>query len=522
MPSSKKLGIIAAVFFLCSVLMQFWLFDVIVRIGVRDQTSLKKRNELRKIYLKIPFPLDFNVYFFNVTNPQEVQLGDSPVVNEIGPFSYDEYVEKIDVVDNSAEDSLTYTPYSTFYFNAKKSKGLSGDDTVTIIHPIMVGMVNLVLRDSPVYLSIVNKSLIELFDNPQTIFLTAKVKDILFDGIEINCDTKDFSTNAVCSQIKGNVPGLKVKPGEEKVYLFSLLGPRNATKTQRVKVLRGISQLSDLGRVLEVDGKKELNVWSTPECNRFNGTDGWIFPPLMTEEDSLSAFSPDLCRNVKLNFVNYTTMKGLRVRLYENELGDQTNDEDEKCYCRTPTNCLKKGAFDLSKCMGVPIIATAPHFYKTDESYSRNVKGLHPDEEKHSLKGYFEPMTTCPILAYKRLQFNFDIQQTKKVSQFVNLTNVMFPLLWVEEGVDLEGPILKKIQGIFLMQKIGHYATIVCAVASFVLMLVSLYYYQKNQTTVKIASANDTKPKTKNDSINLQNEHSFEKKIMSGHEFDRY
>lgn len=58
-------------------------------IGVFQQVSLKPGSEMRGMYLKIPFPLNFNVYMFNVTNVAEVQNGDSPILNEIGPYCFE-------------------------------------------------------------------------------------------------------------------------------------------------------------------------------------------------------------------------------------------------------------------------------------------------------------------------------------------------------------------------------------------------------------------------------------------------
>lgn len=44
---------------------------------------------MREMWSKIPFPLDFKVYLFNVTNPVGIQNGDKPMVNEIGPYFYE-------------------------------------------------------------------------------------------------------------------------------------------------------------------------------------------------------------------------------------------------------------------------------------------------------------------------------------------------------------------------------------------------------------------------------------------------
>lgn len=41
---------------------------------------------------KFPLAIQFKVYLFNVTNPEEVQNGANPVVQEVGPYVY-EYVD---------------------------------------------------------------------------------------------------------------------------------------------------------------------------------------------------------------------------------------------------------------------------------------------------------------------------------------------------------------------------------------------------------------------------------------------
>lgn len=54
-----------------------------------QQMSLKPNGELRQMYVKVPFPLTFKVFIFNVTNYKEVAKGDIPVVDEIGPYVFE-------------------------------------------------------------------------------------------------------------------------------------------------------------------------------------------------------------------------------------------------------------------------------------------------------------------------------------------------------------------------------------------------------------------------------------------------
>lgn len=51
--------------------------------------ALSKKTDVRKMWEKIPFALDYKVYMFNYTNAEEVQKGAIPIVKEIGPYYFE-------------------------------------------------------------------------------------------------------------------------------------------------------------------------------------------------------------------------------------------------------------------------------------------------------------------------------------------------------------------------------------------------------------------------------------------------
>ena len=53
--------------------------------------------------------------------------------------------------------------------------------------------------------------------------------------------------------------------------------------------------MMDVGKVVAVDGKIEQDIWQG-KCNEFEGTDGTVFPPFLTQFDKLESFAGDLCR----------------------------------------------------------------------------------------------------------------------------------------------------------------------------------------------------------------------------------
>lgn len=43
---------------------------------------------MRKDWTNIPMAVDFKIWLFNITNPDEVQNGGKPTVKEVGPYFY--------------------------------------------------------------------------------------------------------------------------------------------------------------------------------------------------------------------------------------------------------------------------------------------------------------------------------------------------------------------------------------------------------------------------------------------------
>lgn len=61
---------------------------------------------------------------------------------------------------------------------------------------------------------------------------------------------------------------------------------------------RGIKNIKQLGQVVQFKGENALNVWSGDKCNKLSGSDSTIFPPFLTPQDPVAAFTPEICRCV--------------------------------------------------------------------------------------------------------------------------------------------------------------------------------------------------------------------------------
>lgn len=84
------------------------------------------------------------------------------------------------------------------------------------------GMVLTAQREHPVVLKMINTAIPHIFDNPNTVFVTAPAKNLLFEGVLFNCTSSDFSTKAICSELKKRAHNFHRI--SEDIYSFSIFG----------------------------------------------------------------------------------------------------------------------------------------------------------------------------------------------------------------------------------------------------------------------------------------------------------
>ncbi|GBP43536.1 Sensory neuron membrane protein 1 [Eumeta japonica] len=91
-----KIGVGAAGVFFFGLLFGWFLFPTLIKSQLKkvngnsfEEMSLSKKTDVRAMWAKVPFPIDFKIYIFNYTNPEEIQKGALPVVDEIGPYYFE-------------------------------------------------------------------------------------------------------------------------------------------------------------------------------------------------------------------------------------------------------------------------------------------------------------------------------------------------------------------------------------------------------------------------------------------------
>ncbi|CAH2267508.1 jg22596 [Pararge aegeria aegeria] len=479
------------------ILFGWVIFPTVLKSQLKKEMALSKKTDVRQMWEKIPFPLDFKVYLFNYTNANDVQKGALPIVKEIGPYYFEEWKEKVDVQDQDDTDTIKYKKLDAFYFKKELSgPGLTGEEVITLPHPFLMGLVNVVSRDKPAMLNMIGKAINGIFDNPPDIFLRVPVMDLLFRGIVMNCARTDFAPKAVCTALKKEAADrLIFEPNNQ--YRFSLFGMRNATVDNHViTVMRGIKNVMDVGKVIAVDDQVEQTIWRD-KCNEYAGTDGTVFPPFLTEFDRLESFSGDLCRTFRPWYQKKTSYKGIMTNRYIANIGDYANDPELQCFCDAPDRCPPKGLMDLNKCIGVPMYVSLPHFYDSDPELLKDIKGLSPAVNEHEIAIDFEPITGTPMVARQRVQFSMLLLKTEKIELCKDLPMVIAPLFWIEEGLALNKTFVNMLKHqLFIPKRIVGVVRWLLVAGGIIGVLGCLLFHFKDHIihfAVKPESANVTK-----------------------------
>ncbi len=149
----------------------------------------------------------------------------------------------------------------------------------------------------------------------------------------------------------------------------------------------GVNKLEDKGRMVAWHGKRELNYWTTPECNKLTGRDPGGIPMNLQKNEPIEVFIGQLCRTVKFRYVSEGKVGEFVTYRYtplENSFDSPADNPDNECYCLQKP-CNPSGLHDIRGCQQYsPIFMSWPHFLFGDSDLRRKVTGIHPNQTQHS------------------------------------------------------------------------------------------------------------------------------------------
>lgn len=396
--------------------------------------------------------LRISFYLYNITNADQVINNSAKIkLQEVGPFVYSEYREKIFVDNNQTAGLITYRLLRRYNFD--KNLSIANPKDVLITWP------NLPLLISRSYLDklpFVEKKLAYFFLNRaiknenESPFMTDTVDNFLFSG----------SRRQLFEYLQSKDIFKIIKPWPLKDNKFGLFYGRNYTwdPTTMVELTASAGfgknhTYRDLNKVVYVNGTSTTNYWpQDPEyCNQVDGTDGQFFSPFLGEPSNVYIYAADLCRKLSFKLSQPTYIKGLSAleyKLDEDDLQSWQRNPKNKCYClRRLANgapdpeCGLDGLMDLSSCASPNLLASGSHFALGSPELRKRVDGIRePDQTDHPAI-FIEPITGLAVKASVPTQLNVRIEKGGfDIFSFFNESQpLIVPFIWMVEGTEITG-----------------------------------------------------------------------------------
>ncbi|XP_066488580.1 lysosome membrane protein 2 [Tiliqua scincoides] len=409
------LALLAVLFLVASIaLLAAHVLQDAVGARVKKEVVLKNGTDSFKAWENPPPPIYMQYYFFNVTNPLEVLQGATPIVREVGPYTFRERKPRVDIhfLDNDTEVS-SFKPV-TYYFVREMSVGDPDVDRIRTVNVPAVTAMNMA-AGTPLHFPV--QIMLMLYQ--ETMFVTHTVNEWLW-GYE------DRFLSAVH----------KLRPSIDPKFGFFY--KENGTDDGEYVMQSGEKNYLDFTKIVTWKGKDTVDYWSSPYANMINGTDGSSFHPLISRDETLYAFVSDFCRSIYVTFEQDVTVKGIpayRFTAPPKFFANISVNPDNAGFC-VGGHCLKAGLLNVSACkQGAPIFLSPPHFYLCDELYAKAIDGMHPNKGEHETFLDINALTGVLVRASRRIQVNVYIRKLPDFQLTGNIQDLFFPVFYLNESV---------------------------------------------------------------------------------------
>lgn len=128
------------------------------------------------------------------------------------------------MVDNKENDTLEYSYKNVFIYDpSKNGPGLTGEEIITMAHPLILGAALTMNVDRGEMLPLVNTAIKGVLPNQKSLFWSGRVMDMLFDGVPLDCTSDDFEVAGACAEF-GSGEYKNISPVNESFFKISLFG----------------------------------------------------------------------------------------------------------------------------------------------------------------------------------------------------------------------------------------------------------------------------------------------------------
>ncbi|CAH1116434.1 unnamed protein product [Phaedon cochleariae] len=443
------------------LVLAFYGVPVIIDKTIQNSVQLDDGTIQWDRFVDLPVDIILKIFLYHVKNPDEIVAdGAKPILEERGPYCYKQNIHKNILSTNSTEDTVTFERTFNTTYDQEASGNLTEDDKIVILNPVILTLFKITsVVERFVVLGCLDRILPEQYNK---LFIEVDIRTIMFEGFAFAKLSNDLgpACNIVRNQVllktlpMKNVQRILDEEGVITELRFAFLQYKIRYPDGKYTVNRGLDDITKLGQIIRWNDESELSFWgriqstNNDTCNKVRGSDSTIYPPHVTKTRTFDIYSTDICRIVQISFQTTDTYSGIdayRFGITKDTFRSATPNPENDCYCIQQStdvdgepSCFLDGVLDVFPCFGAPILLSFPHFLYADESYVDAIDGLSPpDPDIHELFLLIEPNTGTPLQGMKRVQLNTAMMPIKYIPATSNLSKVIMPMLWLEEGVSL-------------------------------------------------------------------------------------
>lgn len=428
---------------------------MIIKPGTIGYEAWKKPN----------IPTKIKIYLFSVQNPKEVENNGKPHLEEVGPFTYSEELERVNEVFSEDGSYVSYETRKLWHYIPEESLPLD-----TLITSVDVPALATAEFARGAWLQ--ELSIGGMMKMRPSLFRNVSAGEILFDG---------FSDPLL------TVGSLFAAPGGIPMDKFGWFYERNGT-TWSDGVLTmdtGTDHIAKLGDIREWNGE-DRSLYEGG-CGLLKGTAAGFLSP-DPKRQFIEYFSTDICRPIRFDrdsMVSVSGVDSIKYSLYP-----------DKTFSNTEPGCfngdnLSYGVHNSTGCKGgdatLKTFVSLPHFLGADPEFVDQFTpgSLRPDDQQHSASITVQESTSIPTEVLMRLQIILQLAPNPNIgSFFTNLRPVLLPVLWFDARAAITDDIADQLKLLELMPCAAEVVGVLCVLCGLVLFLVFLFITYKQLTAV--------------------------------------
>uniref|UniRef100_A0A2K6GNR1 Scavenger receptor class B member 2 n=1 Tax=Propithecus coquereli TaxID=379532 RepID=A0A2K6GNR1_PROCO len=361
------------------------VFQKAVDQTIEKNIVLRNGTEIFDSWEKPPVPVYTQFYFFNVTNPEEILRGETPRLEEVGPYTYRELRNKANIQFGDNGTTISAVSNKAYVFERNQSVG---DPKIDLIRTLNIPVLTAMEWSQVHFLREIIEAILKTYE--QKLFVTHTVDELLWGYKDV-----------VLSLIHPFRP--EISP------YFGLFYGKNGTNDGDYVFLTGEDNYLDFTKIVEWNGKT----------------------------------------SVYITFSDFESVHGLPAFRYKVPAEILANTSDNAGFCIPEGNCLGSGVLNVSICKnGAPIIMSFPHFYQADERFVSAIEGMHPNKEDHETFVDINPLTGMILKAAKRFQINIYVKKLDDFVETGDIRTMVFPVMYLNESVLIDKETASRLKSV--------------------------------------------------------------------------